>query len=129
MELAEEPFSIGGHGFFAQSIRKKKNRQKSQNHARITTSEVHRYKTFEGMGRVSMNNRRLFIALFIAAVFSLSAAVQQLYSLSGVVECTGPKEPWSMSWQDGKPRMWPRWDDWSFELSNNIDGILIVFKH
>ena len=40
----------------------------------------------------------------------------------------GPKEPWGMSWQGEKPRKWPRWDDFSFELITNIGGIDIILS-
>ena len=40
----------------------------------------------------------------------------------------GPKEPWGMSWQGEKPQKWPRWENFSFELTTNINGINIKLE-
>ena len=40
----------------------------------------------------------------------------------------GPREPWGMSWQHERPRMWPAWDDWSFEVNGDISGVRISLE-
>jgi hypothetical protein len=40
----------------------------------------------------------------------------------------GPKEPWGMSWQGQRPRKWPRWSNFSFEVVTNISGIAVVLE-
>ncbi len=37
----------------------------------------------------------------------------------------GPKEPWGMSWQKGKPAKWPKFEHIAFEVNKNITDIKI----
>lgn len=37
----------------------------------------------------------------------------------------GPKEPWGMSWRDGKPARWPSFDDMRFELTGGLHALTI----
>lgn len=40
----------------------------------------------------------------------------------------GPKEPWGMSWQGQRPRKWPRWSNFTFEVMTNVSGITVVLE-
>jgi len=40
----------------------------------------------------------------------------------------GPAEPWGMSWQDEKPKKWPRFSHIAFEVKQDIDDMHITLQ-